>query len=383
MSPRLRMLLVMAVLAVLAGAGWWWWRGGGEPARRPTAAAPSAVSGSVLRFQPGAPQLAYVRTETAVGEPEPLIEALNGRLVYDENRTGRVGAPVAGRVVQIDVQLGDKVRKGQALATIDAPDYVAAAADAGRAELEVRQKRRVFERVRLLYEGEVAPRKELEAAETDLKEAEVELARARKRVEALGQGGAGAGGRLVLRAPLDGVVTERAISPGALVGPDTAQPLFVVSDPAHLWLIVEVPEQQLGAVEAGQAASVRAEAYPERVFDAVVIHVADVLDASTRRLQVRCAIENPERLLKPEMFVRVTPLAKEAARRVRVPTAALFTVGIATYVFVETAPGLLERRKVTISTQGREHAWLRDGVSEGERVVASGALLLNSELSED
>ena len=382
MSRWLRTLLPVIAIAMLAGTGWWW-RGGSEPVGRPTAAAPSAVSGSVLRFQPGAPQLAFIRTEAAAVEPEPLIEALNGRLVYDENRTARIGAPIAGRVAGIEVQLGAQVRKGQTLATIDSPEYALALADVRRAELEVRQKRQVFERVRLLYEGEVMPRKEFEAAETDLKEAEVELSRAHKRVETLGQGSTGVGGRLALRAPLDGVVTERAISPGTLVGPDAARPLFVVSDPAHLWVIVEVPEQQLGAVDEGQAVTVEVDAYPGRTFPAKVIHVSDVLDPDTRRVQMRCAIDNPDRLLKPEMFVRATPMAKDATRRVRVPTSAIVTAGVTSYVFVEQAEGVLERRKVTISMQGRERTWLKDGLAEGERVVVSGALLLNSELSED
>lgn len=348
--------------------------------QRPEETTAAAVNGTVLRFAPGAVQLSYLKIQPAELFPEAVIEALSGRITYDENRTSRVSAPIAGRVESISVQLGAKVAAGQALASIDAPDYAQAIADAKRDELEVRQKRLVFDRAKLLYDGGVMPRKEYESAETDLREAEVELGRARKRLEALGQRAVSASGQFVLRSPVAGIVTERAINPGSLVGPDTAKPLFVVSDPEHLWVVVDLPEQSLSSLTVGQSATVEVDAYPGKVFNATVANVGDVLDPTTRRVQVRCAIDNAERLLKPEMYARITPLASNRVKRVRLPNAALVTLGVTSYVFVEREPGVLERRKVVPSLQGRDFTYLKEGVQPGERVVTSGTLLLNSEL---
>jgi cobalt-zinc-cadmium efflux system membrane fusion protein len=380
--PILAVVVAVVVLALVGVVGWRLYPrlAADRHEARPASAAPAALNGTVLRFEPGAPQLSYLKIQVAEVAPEPLIEPLTGRIAYDDNRTARVSSPIDGRVSRIEVQLGQKVTRGTVLAWLDAPDYAQAVADLRRDEIEVKQRQLVFERAKLLFDGEVMPRKEFEAAEADLREAEVELARARKRVEALGQDGLSARGEFALRAPLAGVVTERAINPGTQAGPDTGKPLFVISDPDRLWVAVDLPEHNLGVLAAGQRVSVEADAYPGKMFEATVVNVGDVLDAATRRVQVRCALDNPGRLLKPEMYARVTPLAASGAQLVRLPNAALVTVGVESYAFVEREPGVLERRKVVTALQGRDFSFLRDGIAPGERVVVSGALLLNAEL---
>ncbi len=380
-------LVVVAAAGLAAAVAWLLWgprhqaAGGTAPAAQRAPEAPAATDGNTLRFQPGAAQLAYLKIEPAAASAEPLIEALPGRVAYDENRTARLKSPLPGRVKRIVVQLGQAVTAGQPLAWIESPDFAQAVAEVRRAELEVRQKRLVFDRARLLFEGEVMSRKEFEAAETDLREAEVEQARTQRRLAAIGQAAPGSdSGEFALRAPLAGLVTERAISPGAQVDPAADKPLFVISDPARLWVVVDVPEQHLGVFAPGQAVSVEVDAFPGRSFGARVIDVGAVLDALTRRVQVRAALDNPERLLRGEMFARVVPLAGSGRERVRLPNAAVLTVGVASFVFVEKAPGVFERRKVTASLQGRDTTWLSEGVAPGERVVSAGALLLNSEL---
>lgn len=380
-----RWIVVAGVAVLVAGGAVAWYVAGPKPPGAATSAAeapdaPAATGGDTLRFQAGAPQLAYLKVEPAPATPEPLIEALPGRVAYDENRTARVKSPLSGRVTRIAVQLGDTVSRGQPLAWIESPDFAQAVADARRAEIEVKQKRQVFERARLLFEGEVMPRKEFEAAETDLREAEVEQARARRRLEALGQAGASDSGEFAVRAAVAGVVTERAINPGAQVDPGTDRPLFVISDPGHLWVVVDVPEQSLGALSRGQAVTVEVDAFPGRGFAGRVTDVGAVLDPVTRRVQVRAVIDNPDGQLRAEMFARVTPLAGSGRERVRLPNAAVLTVGVSNFVFVEKTPGVFERRRVVPSLQGRESTWIASGVEPGERVVVAGALLLNSEL---
>ena len=381
----MRRSLAIASLVLLgagAAAAWVWWSHAprDEGGARTAPVAPAESGAGILRFPKGAPQLAFLATEAAVLDAEPLLEALPGRVAYDEDRTARVSAPLAGRVERIRVSLGDRVRQGDLLATVDAPEYAQAVADAKHDELEVTQKRQVHERARLLFDGGVMPRREFEAAETDLREAEVNLARSRRRLASLSQGAAGEAGALPVRAPLSGIVTERSINPGTQVGPDSDKPLFVISDPSSLRVVVDVPEQHLGVLRTGQHAWVEVDAYPGRRFDAEIVHVGDVLDAVTRRVQVRARVANGERLLKPEMFARVTPTAGSGRQRVRVPSGAIVTTGLKTHVFVERSPGEFERRQVRTASQGRDHVYLEDGVTAGERVVASGALLLESEL---
>lgn len=340
----------------------------------PEAALPAPVGdGLSLRFAEGAPQLAYLRIEEASAYPVPLLEALNGRLSYDDNVTARVFSPVAGRILSLPVQAGDSVRTGQPLLTLDVPDY----ADLRKAESDRSTKRAAFERAKVLFENEVVARKDFEAAENDLRAANAEVERSQARLRSLtplaGQAG------FALRAPLAGVVTERQASPAMEVRPDQPNPLFVVSDPRHLWAIAELPEKDLAALRVGQAVSIEVDAYPERRFAGRVLAIGDVLDAQSRRVPVRCEVHNDERLLKPEMFARITP-ESEGEKLPRVPNTALVTEGLHVYVFVEKAPGLIEKREVRLSFRGHAASFVGSGLRAGERVVTSGALLLNAEL---
>ena len=145
--------------------------------------------------------------------------------------------------------------------------------------------------------------------------------------------------------------------------------------------MVDVPEKYLGKVTVGQRASVETDAFPGADFVARVASIGEVLDPATRRVQVRCVIDNPQRRLKPEMFVRVTPMPDEARKLVRIPNSALLTEGLYSHVFVEKEKGLFEKRRISLGLQGREDSYVKEGLTEGERVVISGALLLNAELA--
>jgi cobalt-zinc-cadmium efflux system membrane fusion protein len=336
-----------------------------------------------VRFEKGAPQLEFVRSENVLFLPEPLLEPLNGRIALDENYTARVSAPIAGRVVRIDVQPGQEVQAGSALAWIDAPDYAAAVADVRKAQNDVKQKQRSYQRSKELEDAGVIARKELESAETDLGQAGAELQRAQLRLRNITAGASHVGedGRLALKAPIAGVVAERKVNPGAEVRPDAPDPLFVINDPTHVWVIIDLPERYLGKVKVGQRVSVEVDAYRGVDIGGTVASIGEVLDPQTRRVPVRCVVNNPQRLLKPEMYARVTPLAEERAKLARIPNSALVSQGVYSFVFVETAPGVFQKRRVTLGLQGRDDSYVKSGLADGERVVATGALLLESELA--
>lgn len=334
----------------------------------------------VLRFSPGAPQLNYLRIQPVVEMPEPATDPLNGRIAYDENRTSRISSPVAGRVVKLDAQPGDAVKAGQPLLWLDSPDLGSALADLKKAQADLHLKQLAFERADSLYRGEVLARKDMESADADLKQSKAEFERARARMKNLAPSGFAAE-RYALRAPIGGVIADRQANPGAEVRPDNAAPLFVVTDPTHLWASIDVPERDLGKVHPGQPVSVEVDAYPGRRFQGRIANIGAALDPATRRVQVRCTLDNPDRLLKPEMYARITPLAGSARQALQVPNTALITEGLYSFVFVETSPGTLEKRRVALAAQGRDRSVVREGLKAGEKVVTTGALLLNSELT--
>lgn len=334
----------------------------------------------VLRFDAGAPQLSALRIETAVAMPLPMAEALNGRLALDENRTARISSPIAGRVLKLVAEPGDLVARNAVLLQADAPELAAADADWRKAQADEVRKKLAYERARNLLAHEVVPQKDVEAADADYRQAAAESRRTGLRMRSLHASGA-ENGSFSLRTPLAGVVVERQVTPGMELRPDLANPLFVVSDPSRLWLLVDVPERSLAQVRPGQKVSLETDAFPGARFGATVDKVGYALDPATRRVQVRCTVENPDGRLRPEMYARVSFLSDSGRSAIAVPNAGLVTEGINTYAFVEASPGVFRKRQVGLALRGRETSHVDSGLQAGDRVVVEGALLLNAEMA--
>ena len=334
----------------------------------------------VLRYPSGAPQLAYLNIDAIQALPVPALEPQNGRMAYNDELTAYVSSPIDGRVTRIIAKPGDSVRQGDPLVLLDAPDYIQALADFNDARADLRQKTLSRDRAAALYKGEVIARKDYEAAVLDLEHAQEALRRAEAKFRHLNPKMEMNQGTFALRAPIDGVVTERKVNPGTAV--DNAKPdsLFIITDPTHLWVSFELAEKDVGKLHLGQPVSVSVEAYPDQWFLASIDFISDVVDPSTRRIVVRCSVKNPERRLKPEMYAKVTPLA-EGQSLPRVPNTALITEGVKSYLFVEREPGVIEKREVRLAFRGPVSSWVSEGLKAGERVATTGALLLNAELS--
>jgi cobalt-zinc-cadmium efflux system membrane fusion protein len=332
-----------------------------------------------VRYEPGAGQLSAIKVQALEVFPVPLAEPLNGRVAFNEDVTARVSSPISGRVVSLAAQTGDAVKAGGTLAILDSPDLAAAVADLRKAQADEARKKPALERARSLYEAGVFARKDLEAAEADDRQARAETERAAMRLRNLAPGG-GEDGRYEVRAPIAGTVADRQLNPGMEVRPDLPNPLFIVTNPARLWVVIDLPERDLSKVAPGQPVSVQVDAWPDECFPGRIEKIGEVVDPATRRVQVRCSLANPEHRLKPEMYARVTLLADENRTAVRLPNTALVTEGLYSYVFVEQNPGVFKRRRVQLAVQDRDYSYVASGVEPGERVVVAGAVLLNSEL---
>ncbi|NBS58854.1 MAG: efflux RND transporter periplasmic adaptor subunit, partial [Betaproteobacteria bacterium] len=190
-----------------------------------------------------------------------------------------------------------------------------------------------------------------------------------------------AGQRMSLVSPISGVVADRKANPGMEVRPDLADPLFVVTDLKRVQVVVDLPEQHLAKVVVGQPVSVEVEAWSDHVFKGRVERIAPAVDPVTRRIQVRCTVDNAEAKLRPEMYARVRLLADAQKVAVRIPNSALITDGLYSFVFIERSEGVYVKSKVELAVQDRDFSYVASGITPEKRVVVRGALLLNSELS--
>lgn len=380
-GPRI-VLVALAIVAVLL-AGWWYLLRPDSRAPAPPdapAAAAERPTIDTVRYPAGAPQLDMIEAHRFTYSPLPASDELPARLVYDEDATARLTVAVPGRIVAIRVSAGDAVKAGQVLAEVDSPEFGGALADLDKARADERRKKLVADRARALSSGQGMAAKDVELALADHAQARSETARAELRLRNLNPRGiALSGQRVALTAPIDGIVTERAVTPGLEVSPG-GPPLFVVSDLHRLWMMIDLPERLLSQVRLGGLVSVTSDAYPNDRFWATVIQLGQAVDTRTRRVSVRARLDAPDSRLLPEMFVRAAILEGNGTG-IEIPNTAIVYRGVNDYVFVRTGPGEFQRRQVFLQTRGSESSYVGDGLRDGEDVVTAGAMLLDAELS--
>jgi cobalt-zinc-cadmium efflux system membrane fusion protein len=321
-------------------------------------------------------KLAEVQVSTDGG----TIEA-TGKVAFDEGKVSRVASPVSGRVVELRVQVGDRVRRGDPLVLIASPDAESAVADfvAARADEAVAQ--RALERASRLYADRAVSLKEVQQAEGDATKAHAARARAEARLEVLGIDPAAPktrATRYALRAPIDGVVVERAATQGMEVRADTGAPLATVADLGRLWVLADVYERDLSAVFRGEQAEVRVAAWPGRSFAGQVTHVGDLVDPQSRTVKVRVEVTNRELRLKPEMFARVALRGTAGAPGLSVPSQAVLSDGAASAVMIAAGGGRFEKRTVEAGPEQDGRVRILSGLKAGERVVVDGAIYLQA-----
>ena len=298
---------------------------------------------------------------------------LPGRLVWNEEKTVRVFPQVGGRVQRIAADVGDPVKIGQTLAILNSPEYGQALADARKSRADAQVAAQALERNRVLREAGVVAEKDWQQAEAAAVAAKAEAERANRRVAGLGGEGDGS---YALRSPLAGVVVERNLNPGQEFRAEQAgPPLFVVTDPASLWIQVDAGEADLARLKKGEPLLIESRQYPGERFKGVIRHVADFVDPTTRTIKVRGEVANADRRLKGEMFVNAL-VELEASAALRVPTSAVFLFGDKRYVFVEETPGRYRRQVVDAGPEREGQVDILGGLTAGEKVVAEGSLHL-------
>lgn len=350
--------------------------------KTPPTATAAKTPGEVV-LQADSPKKTYVKIREVVYSRPPAMEPLAGKVAYDENRTSRISSPVAGRVIGEPLALGSRVAAGSTLLELHSPDVADAEADSAKARAEATLASRAYQRQRELYEGKVAARKDFEQAEDDLQRARSEVQRTETRLKNLHLAGAQANGRFALKSPLAGSVVERNVNPGQEVGPDTDQPLFVVSDLSRLTALLEVFEIHLSKIKVGQQVSIEVPAYPGERFPAVVSYIGQVLDETSRSVQVRCELLNPDGRLLPGMYASVTLESDPSQQAIVIPLTAVFTEGESDYVFVATGENRFKQKPIKIGLRLKDQGVVLEGLQPGERLVTEGALVLRAEEDAD
>ncbi len=322
--------------------------------------ADEADDSGVVQVSPGRRQLLGVRTEPVRRETLDRRIQAAGRIEADERRVHEVSARFPGYIERLDVNTtGQGVRRGQVLFSAYSPEVATA-----RREYAI-----ALRGVERLQGADAATREGMQAL--------VESSRARLRNWHVSEAADASGRSLVLRAPADGIVTEKNALPGMRFA--AGEVLYRITNLDQVWLIAEVQERDLGLLAEGATASVTLDAWPARHFQGRVGYIYPNLDPATRTVPARIELDNVEGLLKPGLYARVEIDAIDATPRLTVASAALMDGGTRRIVLVDMGDGRFEPRPVQVGQGDGERVEILDGLHEGENVVVSANFLIDAD----
>ncbi|MFZ1864760.1 MAG: efflux RND transporter periplasmic adaptor subunit [Polyangiales bacterium] len=355
----------------------------------PSPAASQNDSARRIVLPPDSPMLAEIGVEPVTSAEVPTVEVVApGKLRADPNRLARVELPITGRITQVLVGLGDAVVQGQPLMEVDSPEagefqsaYLEARASVAEATAALSKAEADRDRISDLFEHKAVARKEVLNAETELEQRREELAQARAEAE---QAGARLkilelkpgkfGKRFTLKAPLAGKVIEMNVAPGQFWS-DISAPLMTIADLSKIWVTSNVPEQDISKIRVGALLDVELTAYPDRSWRVAVFRIADAVDPQTHTVTVWGEIDNPDGLLRPEMFGRVRYVDSIAQLPV-IPAAAVVQSESGPFVYRQVAPGTFEAVPVTLGVRHGDRVAVLKGIEHGDQIVVQGTMLL-------
>jgi len=337
----------------------------------------------------------------------------DGKIAIDDDLVTPVFSPYTGRVTKLIVKPGDLVARGDPLFAIEASelaqgqnDLITAAANLHTARAQLTLAQTNEKRQHELYLAQGAALKDWQQSQVDLATAHgtiatdsIALAAARNRLRIAGKSDSDIeaienapdllrlDANTVVRAPINGTVTQRQVGPGqniVSVSSGGSTPVYQIGDLSKVWLVANAREQDAALFHIGDPVQVTVLAYPGHPFDARLTHIAASIDPNTHRLLVRAEVENRKGELKPEMLASFRIISGEDANGPVVPESAVVYESSAAHVWVaDPAAKRLEIRPVKAGRTLDGMVEILQGLTAGESVVTAGAVFIDRAVSGD
>lgn len=314
-----------------------------------------------------------VPVEAAAVDAENLQETVRGIGTLRAPAEVVISPEAAGRVAQIHFREGNAVEQGELLVELQDEklqrQLAARQAALKSAEARLANVQRTFERQQNLVEQGLVSEQEFEGVRTELQSAQADVERFRAELALIREQVQDT----IIRAPFAGVISERLVDTGAFVAPGDALARLYQLDP--LELSFSVPERYAGRIQAGQAVAVRPAAFPEQNFSGRVDFVSPAIEESTRTLDVKAVVPNPDNRLKPGGFATGVVTVGTRENRPVVPAEALVATRTGYMVFVIEG-GVAEARSVETGLRREGIVEITEGLQVGETIVRSGHMRL-------
>ena len=295
----------------------------------------------------------------------PVDIRVPGRLAFNAERSKVISARAPGRVERIYAFDGAQVNVGSPVVELYSPDFISAqqeyllSSKIAKVLMNNKAMTDLLDDAHFTQEAAANRMRNLGASDGDV-----------KAIETSGKTQA----NLVMRSPLKGVVVKRNVEPGAAVS--AGDVLATLADPKHLWFLGNVFEQDFRMIKQGQKIVLQLEAYPDKEFVAYANYIAPTIDPQTRALLIRADVENTDDLLRPDMFASAR-LTTGTADAIVVPQSAIVRIREARYAIIKVGDETFRRIPVKGYDLNSKSFAITEGVEQGWKVLAEGAVLLN------
>lgn len=354
----------------------------------------------VFRLSTGAKADAVKPRVITVGVASPIRQDLDIRLAYTADispyQVVNILSRVDGYIAKLHVDKGDFVKPNQLLVEIDHTDYrhavnqakanlSAAKAKVAQQDAVVRNAKLTFDRMQTLIKDQFVSQQDLDTAQVNLDAARAAQDSLQAQVNQMEVALAQSETNLTysyIRAPFAGYIAERNLDTGSYVTSATASTstmsrgIMSLQDIKTVRVLVEVVERDIPLVKVGQKAELRAEAYPDHVFEGTVSRIVQALNRTTRTMTVEVDLPNGDRRLKGGMFARVEILVGTHHQALQVPLDAISRLEDSQYVYV-VRDGKARRIEVEVGARSENRIEIIKGLTGDEPVIVSGKDLVH------
>ncbi|HEX5182643.1 MAG TPA: efflux RND transporter periplasmic adaptor subunit [Allosphingosinicella sp.] len=301
--------------------------------------------------------------------------AAPGTVDFDNDQATSVLSPFTGPVVRVLVALGQRVAKGQPLALVKSGDYAAAVDAYRKAMVTAANARRVADADKDLAAHNGISAREAAQAQTDAAGAEADRDAARQALVALNGAGRASSGAAIIRAPIAGTIVDKEVTPGQLLQAGSTQ-TFTVANLSRVWVLAQVSNSDLGAIRAGDSATIDA-GTAAGSFLGRVDNVAASVDPNSRAVVARITLANPNGFLRKQMYVDVSIQSDKVSTGLLVPVSAVLRDDEnLPFVYIALPDGSFARRHVSLGYRDSTRYEIVDGLKPGDRIVVDGAIFL-------
>jgi cobalt-zinc-cadmium efflux system membrane fusion protein len=319
-------------------------------------------------------QLDTVKTEAVRNEL-----TLVGKVVPDENKVIKIYPLVGGNVEEVDVELGDNVRKGQKLAVIRSGEVADFERQMIQAQSDLLIAKKNLSSTEDLYESKLVPERDAITARQMVDKAQAELNRVK---EIFSIYGLGKSTNYTVKSPINGFIIDKNVNRGMQLRSDNSESLFTVGQISDVWVMANVNESDIPRIKLGMSADVRTISFSDEVFKGKVDKIYNVLDPETKAMRIRIQLQNTGFKLKPEMHATVSLNFEEGNQMQAIPSEAIIFDRSKNWVMVYHSRSKIETRAVEVYRSLANRTYISDGLKPGETVISKNQLLVYDALND-